>query len=135
MLSGSGLAVQRLAAFGFTMSSVEDFNFLSEFKSYFKGFSNVTRLALSVRFDYAISDKRTWWGLPREQEKEWIGGNKKTEAIWNLLQVTKELSSLELSINKNQFRNVGDNTELHPSCLSSLHQSFNSAPSNISHHS
>jgi len=83
----------RKAAFAFTMSTHEDFNFLSEFKSTFKGLSNVTQLALRVELVYDQSNNKTWWGTPGEQSKDWIGGNEKTESVWNLLQVRKRLSS------------------------------------------
>jgi len=86
----------RRAAFAFTMSSHEDFNFLSEFKSTFKGLSNITQLALKVELVYDEPNHKTWWGTPRELSKDWIGGNKKTESVWSLLQVTKLVSSLEI---------------------------------------
>lgn len=114
----------RQAAFGFCVSSTKDFNFFPEFKSSSKGLSNVTQLALRIRFVFQKSNSKTWWGLSTEQSKEWLGGNKKTESIWNLLQTTKELSSLEL-VFQDEDRNPGDELDLHSSCLSALHQSFN----------
>ena len=115
----------RKAAFAFTMSTHEDFNFLSEFKSTFKGLSNVTQLALRVELVYDQSNNKTWWGTPGEQSKDWIGGNEKTESVWNLLQVRKRLSSWELSCPSNTIKDrIGDETEVYTNCLSSLQLSL-----------
>lgn len=45
-------------------------------------------LALKIRFAWNPHSRKTWWGLP--SEKEYKCGNKKSELIHEVLQVTKD---------------------------------------------
>lgn len=103
----------RHVSVGFTVSKA-DFLFLDEFKTTFEGLSNVTRLAIGAKFLFN-SQKRRWW----------IGGNKTTTAIYNLLLVTKGLTSFELHEYDSESPS-DDDTVVYSSCLMSLSKSFGS---------
>lgn len=91
----------------------------SDHKEGFKGLSNLKELALSIGFDYEKSDRRSWWGLPLESKVRWYGGSRKSEAVFNLLQVTKELQSFEISQTSTEDR-LEDESELYPGCVFGL---------------
>lgn len=76
--------------------SISDFNHLREHETALYGLSNVRRLALEFYFTFNEAEKSSWWGSPSENRESWKGGNKKMHAIWVLLSLTKNLTSLEL---------------------------------------
>jgi len=102
---------------------MDDFTFLSDFHSTFKGLSSVKQLAFRIVCIFKKSDRRTWWGRSEESNQVWKGGNKKTEAAINLLEVTDQLETLEISTVR-ITRNPGDTKSLYTSFLSHLQSSF-----------
>lgn len=115
-------------ALGFTCSSTSDFDFLSEHHQAFAGRSKVKKLAIHFDFVYRDSDRRTWWGIPGEQDIGFLGGNKKSEAIVRLLSVTnKSLECLEIHRVIQEDRvNQGDETGFFFNCLDTLSNHFSS---------
>lgn len=105
------------ASLGFTCSNKEDFNYLTEFQSTFKGVSKVRELALVPLFYWNQEDKKTWWGSSREKHNR-MRENKKMKTIEALLTVTNQLYSLELNCTIVQTR-AGDNTYIDATCLNS----------------
>lgn len=103
--------------------SISDFNHLREHETALYGLSNVRRLALEFYFTFNEAEKSSWWGSPSENRESWKGGNKKMHAIWVLLSLTKNLTSLELYQSLAGLRS-GDKTEVYSTCLSSLTSSF-----------
>lgn len=110
------------AALAFCVSATSDFKFLAEFNEAYKGKSNVKRLAIKPRF-VADDSPKTWWGLDSEFRRSWKGGNKKSEAIYNFLQVTSGLTALELYSDR-EVCNHRDDTNLFTGCLKGLESSF-----------
>jgi len=104
---------------------MDDFTFLADLHSTFKVLSSVKQLALMIVYMFIKSDRRTWWGRSKESNKAWKGGNKKTEAAINLLEITDEHEFLEISTMR-ITRNPGDTNSLYTSCLSTLQSSFHS---------
>lgn len=114
----------RQAALSFTIH-VSDFQFLQEYRDSIKKVSKVKDLALRFVFIHQREDKKTWWGLASEFNQGWIGGNKKTEIVHRMLEITNELDSLEVSF---QFddSNPGDRSLPFSSCLAGACSSFDS---------
>lgn len=90
---------------------IEDSKFLSDHAEAFSGLSNVRRLALAVSFT-----REEWEG---GANRSLVGGNRKTQAVYNLLRVTKNLLCLELN---NHDLPRYDFTTLNSSCYSGLHK-------------
>lgn len=110
------------AALSFELS-LYDFKVLGESADWFKGLSNVKKLALELRAIYDKTDTRTWWARSRDTIQKWEGGNKKGTAILNLLRCTKELQSLELSSDQGRLT-PQDTSPLYSTCLLGLDMSF-----------
>lgn len=112
------------AAIGVCLS-VSDFKFLSEYGEAFKGLAKVQRLALRIKFVALRDDRKTYWGLERDYQRSYKGGSKKTEAVYNLLKVTSNLTALEIGTDMSPA-NPGDDMMLFSGCLRSLQASFDS---------
>lgn len=63
--------------------------------------------------------------MPWESKLSWKGGSRKFEVVFHLLQVTKDLDSLEITEGRNGRRNE-DESNVHPGCLLGLEGPFNS---------
>lgn len=71
-----------------------DFKYLAEFSDAFSGLSQIRKLALGVDFSVNESIQRYW---DAAVGKQWIGGNKMSQAVFYLLKVTKDLQCLEIN--------------------------------------
>lgn len=108
----------REATFGFTLDVLQDFSFLSEYYTVFEGLSQVKKLSICPMFVFDEERPDTWWGRPEEDQRIWMAGNKKNEALWKLLRVTKDLSCFEFSQKEERSkRRKGDYTNLSTQCL------------------
>lgn len=97
----------------------------SDHKEGFKGLSNLKELAMLIHFSHDESDRRTWWGLPWELKVSWKGGSRKSEALFDLPQVIKELDSFEIS-EQVAGKRTEDSSMLHPLCPMGLEGSHES---------
>lgn len=113
------------ACLGFTLSS-DDLKFLTEWHQTFSGLSKVKKLALAVEFVYRDSDQQTWWGLPKERNSNYLGGNEKTEAVGLILSSVNHLECLEICPLISGETNPGDTTLLGLRCLSRMYKSSSS---------
>lgn len=96
----------------------KDFKYLAEFSETFSGLSQIQKLALGVDFYVNESTERYWDG---GVGKQWIGGNRKSQALFNLLKVTKNLQCIEI----NSMRTVSkEKTSINFSCLLALKSSY-----------
>lgn len=112
----------REAALGISISYREDCKYLRDHSSVWEGLSNVKELSLDFRYDYDENDSKTWWSLPRDLSQTVIG-NRKTEAVMQILSITKELVSLEI-FNEERVPNPGDESRTRTDCLTVLGKSF-----------
>lgn len=103
--------------------STADFDLLSELSDALQGISKVKKLALQIIYASHSTDRRTWWGTPRELAQSWNGGSKKTQALILLLKITKGLTALEASY-YSETSNREDQTSSYSSCISTLRRSF-----------
>jgi len=116
----------RQAALSFTIT-LEGYNFLLEYSEIFKGLSKVKQLALSpflIRDDSSI-DRRVWIG--RKWSKYLGGGNLETTAVYQFLQVTDSLDSIEIAFRGAiTVSRVMSDADVTTECLSSLFNSYSS---------
>lgn len=84
------------ASLSFDLSS-QDFKYFSDHQEAFAGSSKIRKLALGIDFVFG-ADEKTWWDLLSNANKSWKGGNKRTEALIDLLNVTSNLVALEVAI-------------------------------------
>lgn len=91
--------------------SVNDLRFLRDHGSAFRGKSNVKELSLRILFPSAAGIGPKW------------NKGQKTEAMMRLLQVTKNLTSLELYGHRSQFQGR-DPSEVEAHCLVPLSSSY-----------
>lgn len=94
----------------------QDVEFLAEHREAFAGLSNVKEVALDFHTGFKENKKKTWWGQSAELEKDWRGGSAKTQLVIDLLAVTRDLKSLELSQLGGETQE-GDRTIVFSSCL------------------
>jgi len=66
------------AALGFDVS-IDDFEFMEEHQDASKGICNVKDLSLRFRFHFDPENRRTYWWMPGESKKTWLGGNEKSQ--------------------------------------------------------
>lgn len=114
--------------------SIEDFQYLREYRDTFRGLSAVKQLSLEWTFISNSRDRRTFWDFPGEEEgRAWIGGTRQTEAASLLLEVTANLQAFELTSRQMELKQdkrdkhhsiVGSYSNLHISCLMGLNKSF-----------
>lgn len=109
----------RFAALG-CVFDLNDFKCLAEFSDTFSGLSQVVKLSLGMNFTATESIRR--YG-DKSVGRQWIGGNKKSQAVFHLLKVTRNLQSLELN---HHLSDKGEKTSIKPDCLSALKTSFKS---------
>lgn len=69
-------------------------------------------------------DVRTFWGKPQDEGPQWVGSNRKSEALRNFLSVTKELDSIEIS-GDNSIRVDSDNSDFFTNVVDALTLSHN----------
>lgn len=108
------------ASLGFTVTKA-DFNYLSGYQEGFIGASNVKQLALAPILFHNRRTSQAWG-----EEKRigtWVGGNKMSEAMYNLLLATDNITSLELLPAQSQSY---DQTTVYPGCLAALTSSYSS---------
>lgn len=101
-----------------------DFKYLTEFSSAFSGLAQVRKLALGVHFS-ATQPIETYWSTAVGEQ--WLGGNKKSQAIFYLLKVTRNLQCLE--IDSMPSVQEEEETVVNFSCLSALRSSYHSLES------
>lgn len=107
------------------LTTIRDLELLRELSESFQGLSKVEKLALEINFIARDTDRKTWWSHSGESSLGYLGGNRKTEALYRMLSVTKGLQALEIhNGNAGRSSNPGDDTLPTLSCLSSLHRSF-----------
>lgn len=104
-----------------------DFLFLQEHSEAFKGKSSVKKLALAPSMSAQI-DSRLQWGVGSDRTVELKAGTKESQALFDLLSVTRELLCLELFPISTQ-RRLAAMSEIPKSnfsldCLSGLELSF-----------
>lgn len=115
--------------------SIEDSKYLEEFHTFFKDLSNVKDLAICIqplkREERASGwdnekMRRSWFDMKIEDYdySAWARGNKRTEAVYRLLSVTKELRSLELSWGSTLSHESESLNGVLAESLSSLESSF-----------
>lgn len=78
--------------------SLKDSKLLSENAEAFKGVSNVKRLCIDTFFGYVPAREETCWGQKTGIGKKFRLGSRKTDAIFSLLRVTKNLESCEIDL-------------------------------------
>lgn len=83
------------AIFGCTMSP-SDFDYLSELNQIYNALSGIEHLALFLTFISKAPNSTSRWNRRSESAVEWIGGSKRSAAIYYLTLVTKGLKSFEL---------------------------------------
>lgn len=101
---------------------VKDLRYLVDHREIFSGLSNVKKLSLAVEFKLSKGARSRWNSATG---KQWVGGNLKTTLASYLLEVTKNLDSLELSY-WSEPPTPEDFTSVNSSCIVALGQSFKS---------
>lgn len=96
--------------------TVEDERFFADHVDTYRGLSTVKDISLSLVFWYDPKRSKSWWGTAQEKAKTWRFGSRKSDAIFNLLQVTNGLNSCELAVNRFRDRQ-GDETVVQESVL------------------
>lgn len=99
-----------------------DFKFLCDHSDGFAGLSNIKELSLGAEFDTSTDSAIKKWSAEAGSSK-WIGRNKTTHSIYQLLRVTKQLCCFELN-----YITYSDNQEMqvNSNCLSALQESSQS---------
>lgn len=93
--------------------TLKDEKYLDEYQQSIKGSSKVKHLAIAFYFR---------WGRPAARSgKIWKRGSRKSELVYNLLQVTNELQTVELSVNTTpQDPGTEDQSEVNVDAISGL---------------